>query len=171
LLRIFPCTALLGQIGVKVDRKGRLSLFAPKWSALAFWCGTLTVSAGVLLHVPMFWKGRVSAACRQTRRFTVSFQARSQHNFLKTAYGSLSAGNRLHAARPARPQQDQQQMSRYTRQGRFLAAFHPPKDRSDISGLAFGPIYPRERLLNLCEAVVSESEFVDHLERNLVLKA
>jgi len=32
--------------------------FADRRSALAFWVGSGIVSAGVLLHLPMFWMGR-----------------------------------------------------------------------------------------------------------------
>lgn len=45
-------------IGGKVNPTGRMSLFASKMNALAFWSGTLLVSAGVILHLPMFWMGR-----------------------------------------------------------------------------------------------------------------
>ena len=34
------------------------SLFATWRHALAFWCGSVMVSIGVLLHVPMLWMGR-----------------------------------------------------------------------------------------------------------------
>jgi len=34
------------------------SLFATWHHALAFWCGSVMVSVGVLLHVPMLWMGR-----------------------------------------------------------------------------------------------------------------
>jgi putative MFS transporter len=48
----------VARFGAKVDHRGRLALFASKWNALAFWCGTLMVSVGVLLHLPMYWMGR-----------------------------------------------------------------------------------------------------------------
>lgn len=41
-----------------MESKVGLTLFASTWNALAFWCGTLMVSTGVALHLPMFWMGR-----------------------------------------------------------------------------------------------------------------
>jgi putative MFS transporter len=35
-----------------------VSLFSDRRSALAFWLGSMVVSAGVVLHVPMFWMAR-----------------------------------------------------------------------------------------------------------------
>lgn len=36
----------------------RLPLFTSRLHMLAFWCGSLMVGVGVVLHVPMFWMGR-----------------------------------------------------------------------------------------------------------------
>ena len=44
--------------GVGPDMSQTRSLFASWRHALAFWCGSVMVSIGVLLHVPMLWMGR-----------------------------------------------------------------------------------------------------------------
>src|SRR5271154_370908 len=36
----------------------KLTVFSERRSAFAFWAGSAVVSAGVLLHLPMFWMAR-----------------------------------------------------------------------------------------------------------------
>jgi MFS transporter, putative metabolite:H+ symporter len=45
---------LEGQL--QMNRK--MSLFADRYKMLAFWCGSVMVSVGVALHLPMFWMAR-----------------------------------------------------------------------------------------------------------------